>query len=180
MKISKTIRWVLTIGILGILLAVLGIMYAGKVAEQGELNASIARAQQDFDRYSTQKKELETRLNQAKSSIATLQSQFESPTASIEINNALFETADEVNVTITNLSSSLPQEAELSGTTCQVFTISLTAEGEVVDLLRFMQRLSNAFPSSDISSVGVKMLEETATEKPSITLSLKIYAYEGK
>jgi len=180
LKISKTIRWVLTIGILGILLAALGIMYAGKVAEQGELNASIARAQQDFDRYSTQKKELETRLNQAKSSIATLQSQFESPTASIEINKTLFEIAAEVNVTITNLDSSLPEEEELSGTTCQVFTISLKAEGEVVALLNFICKLSDKFPSSDISSVVIEMLEKTATENPSITLSLKIYAYEGK
>ena len=181
MKISKPTRWILTIGILAILLAGLGLNYGRQLAEQSQLNADIAQARQDFVKYIQQRKELETRLNQANSSIATLQSEFESPTRSIEISDISFDTADDANVTITELTSSLPEEEELNGITYRVFTLSVTAEGEVVALLNFVQKLSDKFPSGDINSVELQVPqeEEEEPEKPSITLAVKIYAYEA-
>ena len=180
MKISKATRWILTVGILAILLTSLGITYARQMAEQRELNANTAQARQDFIKYTTQRKELEkgleTRLKQAKSSIASLQDEFRQYTESIEINKALFETADDANVTITKLSSSPPAEEELNGITYQVFTLSLSAEGKVVDLLRFIQKLSDKFPSSDINSIGITVSDEEG----SLSLSLKIYTYAVK
>jgi len=176
----------LTIGVLAILLASLGIIYARQTTEQRELNASVAQAHQNFIKYTTQRKELEkgleTKLGQAKSSIASLQDEFRQYTESIEINKALFETADEANVTITELSSSLPEEEELNGITYQVFTLSLAAEGKWVALLNFVRKLSDKFPSIDIRSVGIEVLqeEETEEEKTTLTLGLKIYAYEVK
>ncbi len=178
MKISKTIRWILTIGILAILLTGLGVTYARQMAEQRELNANIAQAGQDFIKYTAQRKELETRLGEAKSSIATLQDKFESPTESIEISTILFETADDV--TITKLSSSLPKEEKLNGIAYQVFTLSVTAEGEVQALLNFVQKLSDKFPSSDITSVNIKVPQEEGGKEPAITLAVKIYAYKGE
>lgn len=180
LKISKTTRWILTIGILAILLASLGIIYARQAAELRELNTSVAQAHQDFIKYTTQRKELEegleAKLGQTKSSIASLQDEFGQYTESIEINKALFETADEANVTITKLSSSPPKEEKLNGITYQVFTLSLAAEGEVVALLNFIRKLSDKFPSSNINSIKV-----TASDKEgSLDLSMKIYTYEAK
>lgn len=170
----------MTIGILAILLASLGIIYARQTTEQRELNTSVAQAHQDFIKYTTQRKELEkgleTKLGQAKSSIASLQDEFCQYTESIEINKALFETADEANVTITKLSSSPPEEEELNGITYQVFTLRLAAEGEVVPLLNFIRKLSDKFPSSDINSIKVT----ASDEEGSLNLSMKIYTYEAK
>lgn len=183
LKLSKTTRWILTIGVLAILLASLGIIYARQTTEQRELNASVAQAHQNFIKYTTQKKEmekgLETKLGQAKSSIASLQDEFGQYTESIEINKALFETADEATVTITNLSSSPPAKEELNGITYQVFTLRLAAEGKGVALLnfiRFIRKLSDKFPSSDINSIKVTVSDE----KGSLNLSMKIYTYEAK
>jgi len=180
LKISKTTRWILTIGILAILLASLGIIYARQTTELRELNTSVAQAHQDFIKYTTQRKELEegleAKLRQTKSSIASLQDEFGQYTESIEINKALFETADEATVTITNLSSSSPAEEELNGITYQVFTLRLAAEGEVVALLNFIRKLSDKFPSSDINSIKVT----ASDEEGSLDLSMKIYAYEAK
>lgn len=176
----------MTIGVLAILLASLGIIYAQQTAEQRELSASVAQAHQNFIKYTTQKKELEkgleTKLGQAKSSIASLQDEFGQYTESIEINKALFETAYEANVTITELSSSLPKEEKLNGITYQVFTLRLTAEGKWVALLNFLHKLSDRFPSGDIRSVGIEVLQEKEAEeeKTTLTLGLKIYTYEAK
>ncbi len=183
LKLSKTTRWILTIGILAILLASLGIIYARQTTELRELNTSVAQAHQDFIKYTTQRKELEegleTKLGQTKSSIASLQDEFGQYTESIEINKALFETADEVNVTITELSSSPPKEEKLNGITYQVFTLRLAVEGKVVplpDFIRFIMKLSDKFPSSDINSVKVT----ASDEEGSLDLSMKIYTYEAK
>jgi len=176
LKISKTTRWILTVGILAILLTGLGITYARQMTEQRELTPNIAQAHQDFIKYTAQKKELETRLEQAKSSIATLQSEFETQAESIEINKALYQLAKDTNVTITRLSSSLPEEEKLNGITYQVFTLSLTAEGEVVALLNFLWKLSDRFSSSNINSIRVSISEG----KGSLSFSMKIYIYEAK
>lgn len=176
----------MTIGILAILLASLGIIYARQTTEIRELNTSVAQAHQDFIKYTTQRKELEegleAKLGQTKSSIASLQDEFGQYTESIEINKALFETADEVNVIITKLSSSPPKEEKLNGITYQVFTLRLAVvEGKVVgpplpDFIRFIMKLRDKFPSSDINSVKVT----ASDEEGSLDLSMKIYTYEAK
>jgi len=183
LKISKPARWILTIGILVILLGGLGLNYARQKTEQSELNANIAQAQQDFikytmehqaQQYTAQKEDLQTRLNQANSRIASAQSALRQYTESIEINDALFEAADEANVTITSLTSSSPKVEELNSIACQAFTLSITAKGEVVALLNFVDKVSQRFSTSDINSVEIDVLE-----KPTIVLGLKIYAYES-
>ena len=176
MKISKATRWILTVGILAILLTGLGITYARQMTEQRELTTNIAQAHQDFIKHTAQKKELETRLEQAKSSIASIQDEFRQYTESIEINKALFQLAKDTNVTIIKLSSSFPEEERLNGITYQVFTLSLTAEGEVVALLNFMWKLSDKFPSSNINSIRITI----SGERGSLSLSMKIYAYEAE
>ncbi len=72
--------------------------------------------------------------------------------------------------------------------TYETSLIQVTAKGEVVALLNFLDKLSTRFQSSYINHVGIKVPEsiyeeeeeETATteaEKASITIDLEIYAY---
>ena len=190
MKISKTTRWILTIGILAILLASLAVVYVRQTKELRDLNAGITQAQQNFDTYTAQQKDLEAKLNQVKSSVPALPGEFKSSLESIEISDALLEVADEAMVTITELSASLPDNEELNGITYQVVYIELTAEGKMVSTLNFVQKLGDRFPSSEIEQVEIKVTEggeeeeeeeageEAKEEKASISLSLKIYAYE--
>lgn len=191
MKISKATRWILAIGILAILLISLGVLYGRQKPEQSRLIPNIAEARQDFikytTQYATQRKELEVleaRLDEASSRITSVQRGFHQYTESIEINETLFEAADDANVTITELTSSLPEEEELNSITYQVFSIEVTAEGEVVALLNFSHKVSQRFSTSDIQSVEIEVPQEDEEgekkepEKPSITLSLKIYIYE--
>ena len=180
MKISKTSQWILTIGVLAILLISLGVMYSRQKVEQSRLSISIAEASQSLIKYTTeyeaQKKDVEKRLNEANSRIASVQNQFRQYTESIEINQAFFGAAEDANVTITRLSSSLPEKEELNSIAYQVFSLSITAEGEVVDLLRFIRKLSDRFPSSSTNSVGITVSEG----KSSLSLGIKIYVYESE
>jgi predicted RNase H-like nuclease (RuvC/YqgF family) len=190
MKISKTTRWILTIGILAILLGGLGVNYRRQIAEQSQLTTDIAQAQQDFRKYdkytaqyATEKEELETRLNQANSRLTSIQSRFSQYTKSIEINEVLFQAAEDANVTITKLTSSLPEEEKLNGISYRVFTLSITAKGEVVALLNFSNKISERFWTAAIESVKItvsEVEEGESEEKSTIDLRLKIYAYESE
>ena len=179
MKISRTTRWILTIGILAIFLASLAVVYLHQTTELRDLNTGIIQAQQDFTKYTAQQKELEAKLDQVESSIPALPGEFKSSLESIEISDALLEAAKEADVTITELSTSLPHNEEINGITYQVVYVELTAEGKMVSTLNFIQKLGDRFPGSEIEQVEIKVTEgeETAEEKASVSLSLKIYAY---
>ena len=183
MKISKTTRWILTIGIFAILLVGAGVVYGRQMAEQSQLSLEIAQAPRDFPEYAEQKKDLEARLSQANSRIASAQSEFCQCTESIEINEALFEAAHDANVTITKLSSSPPVDEELNGITYRVLLLNIVAEGEVLpELLRFSMKVSEKFSTATIESAKINVPpapeEGTSEEKPTIDLQVKIYAYE--
>lgn len=185
MKVSKATKWILLVGIFAILLITAAVAYGRQNEQQRALNANIAQAQQDFDKYTAKKKDLERRLNEADSRIGSVQDEFSEYTESIEINETLFEAADDAGVTITRLRSSTPADQKLSGITYRVFTLDITAEGEVLpELLNFSNKISGRFATATIESVKIdipKVEEEgEGEEKPTtITLRLKIYAYEG-
>ena len=178
MKLSKTTQWIITIGILAILLVGAGVVYGRQKLGQGQLMAMVAKAQQDFATYTEKKKEMEARLSQANYRIASVQSEFRQYTESIEINEALFEAADDAGVTITTLGSPMPENEELKGITYRAFSVSITAEGDVVPaLLNFSDKLSQTFSAANIESVGINVPKTEEESKATISLRLRIYAY---
>jgi hypothetical protein len=176
LKISKATQWILTIGIFAILLISASVAYGRQQAEQSELGSAIAQANQDLIKYSAQKKDLETKRREANSRIASAQTEFRQYTKSIEVNEALFEVAEDAGVTITRLVFSVPAEENLSGIAYRVFSPIVTAEGEVLpQLLLFSKKISESFSTVVIESVEIEGGD--GEKKPQIVLELKIYAY---
>jgi archaellum component FlaF (FlaF/FlaG flagellin family) len=185
----------------------LGIYYFRQQTEQSELLASLTQAQQNLIEYTSkyttqefeaQKKDLETRIDKASSRLAALQGEFESSLLeSIGISESLYATANQANVTITNLSSSLPEEYEIivprDGEStedteeepiiipCRIFALHVAAEGEVMALLNFLDKLNQLFPTGVIDSVTIDVREEATEDEAMATmhLELKIYIYEA-
>jgi len=172
MKLSKTAQWILAIGILAVLLVSAGVVYARQAVERSQLNSDVARANQDFVRYTAAKGDLQTRLSQAESQLSSLQSEFHESTQSIEIDEGLFETADDANVSLTDISCSVPSRQTVNGIACQVFSLSLTVEGDnMAQLLGFTTKLGDRFPDATIESPRISISEERST------LNLKLTVY---
>lgn len=179
-RISKTTRWVLTIGVLAILLGGAGVSYSRQKAEQSELSSSIAQTQQELIKYEmapvVQKEELEAKLAEANSIISSLQNEFRRYTESIEISEALFEAAENSSVTITRLVCSCPTYEEINGIPYCVFTLNITGEAEVPPaLINFSMKISEIFAAANMESVAMHVQED---EKATMDLGLKIYVYE--
>jgi type II secretory pathway pseudopilin PulG len=176
-KISKTTQWILLIGIFAILLISASVAYGRQQAEQSQLATSIAQANQDFTKYSAQKDDLEGKRREASTRISSAQSEFRQYTECIEIEEALFELAEDAGVTIIKLVFPVPGGEKLGGTTYRVFSPVVTAEGEVLpELLLFGKKISENFSTLAVESVKIEIGE--GQEESQIVLNLKIYSYE--
>jgi len=173
MKLSKTAQWILAIGILAVLLVGAGVMYGRQMTERSRLNSEIARANQDFIIYTAQRANLETRRSQAQSELSSLESEFHESTQSIEIDEALFDVADDANVSITSITCSMPGRKTVNGITFQVFSLSLAVEGDnMPELLNFTKKLGERFPDATMESPAISI----CTERSTLDLELKVYA----
>lgn len=180
MKLSKTAQWILSLGILVALLVGMVSVYGGQRAEQRDLQSELTQLNDDFVKYTTQKGELQGRLNKAQSDLSKLDEKFQLPTESVEITEAIFEAADDSNADIIKISSSLPKKGKATkeGTVAyDSFAITIEAEGTVVELLKLCEKLSEAFTNGVINNVVIDVGEEAGEAK--ITLSLTVYCYEG-
>jgi len=177
MKLSKTVQWILTLVILVALICGALVMFNKQRVIQGGLEAQLTQAQQEYAKYTAQRSDLEGRLNRAKADLSRLQEKFHLPTESVEITDAIFAAADDSNVYITKIFSSFPKEGKARGdevTTYDIFTLTITARGDVVtSLLKFSDALSATFPESTMSKVAVDL------DSGEITVDLVLYAYRS-
>lgn len=176
MKLGKTAQWILTLGILVALIVGVVTVYGKQRATQGDLNSELTQLNQDFVKYTAQKGELQGRLSKANSDLSKLKEKFQLPTESVEITGAIFEAADDSNVDIVKIGSSLPAKGGEAGV-YDVFSLSIGAKGGVVALLKFCGKLSETFPDSVIKTVTIDVPEEG--EEATISVALTVYCYEG-
>jgi len=153
LRLSRTTQWILTIAILVALLAGAGIVYARQQARHDELSEDLTKAEQDFERYSREKEDLEDRLSQAQAGLVLQREEFPLSGEALEIQQDLLAAADFGQVTIISLSFSGPTGAASGGQNYQVYSAGLTVSGEVETLFQFIQMLGYWFPSASMGSV---------------------------
>jgi len=222
-KIGKLTRWILTIGLVAVALIWLSGNGIRERQMQKELNNSVAISgeqlvfittehQQTIAEYTAQKNELEEILGEFIPSISGLIAKFESPGRSIEITEYLYEDAYQANVTILTIKTDLPREQvikkdagdgdKITLVVYETSSIQVTAKGEVVALLNFLDKLSARFQASYINQVTINIPEgiyeeeekekeeeeeeeekgitATEPEKAILKINLEIYAYEDE
>ncbi len=193
MKLSKTTRIFLAIGIFVILVASLSMAYSQQSQEQSRLNQELSLAQLRLDKYSpdklpSQQRELESQLAQAEAQLKNAKASLSQSIESIEVTNTLFAVAEACDVEIIEINSPGPTSKELEGVTCSVLSLTVKVEGDVPKLINFIHKLSWKFPTDVVESVEINVPEvteeegetgEEELEKPSANLKLCIHTYEG-
>jgi hypothetical protein len=202
-KLGRTARWILTIGIILIPIIVLGIIYTQHSGEESQLRADIDSAwtqrgylialwQQKITDANNEKAGLEADLSQANLQLQSdlqllanttqqldevAQENFpHNYTQSIEIGDKLFQAATDAGVTISSYTCSLPSERTLNGIKFQVFSIRLSVEGQVPNLLDFNIKVSQRFSDCDFKSVSTDMPAEEGGIA-SMSFNLDVYCY---
>ncbi len=204
MKISRTARLILGIGIFTIVVGILCWVCIQKWSEQGQLKNSIELAQATLPRLISERGDLESQLPQAESELAQAESllngikaRFPESVESIEYDEVLFEIADDCDLEILELTASEPDDEEIEGITYSVASFVVEVKGKyggyidktVGDILDFINTIATSeyspgetnFVNTIIKEVNMEVPEPGDTdEKPTATIKLDIYGYQGE
>jgi len=185
---SGTLRWLLTILVLGALIGVGLTRYNRLQAEQDLLLAAIAQSNKtvealratDLSDMEAEIGALDTRSASAAATEASLWRRFQVYTHSIEIQESLSRAATEAGVTITSLHCDGPTAQEDAGLNLESYTVRVSAESAVPpSLLNFLLKVSGHFESGSVSSVDMSLPpppEEGSapTAKSSLSFTLRV------
>jgi len=189
MRLSRTAWLILGIGILVIALGSLYTVYSRQVSEQQELAASLAAAQARLPQVISARQAAEAELTQwqdklaeATSLLAKSQAQFPESAESIEYDELLFDIADACNLEVMSLTASEPRDKKVEDVTYIVTSFDLEVKGEVAHILDFISELARSehFTSATVELVNIKVPEPAAKEKPTATIKLVAYSYQGE
>ena len=182
MKLSKKSWLTLSVVILIIAFASLGIARSQQVQEQKWLSEELSLVGLRlnglrFEQLSSRQKELEEQLSQAMPQLETDNETSPQPIRSIAINDSLLDIAKARGVEIIAISSSGPVSGNLEGVACRVLTLTTRVEGDTPNLIRFTTDLIDNLTNSVIKSVEINIPRDTSKAKSSANINLAIYYY---
>ena len=145
--------------------------------------------------------ELEKRLTETISRLASLKNDLSPLVQSIEVSDSLFDIAETCGVEVTSVRSSLPSNEKLNGARYSALSLTVTLEGDVPNMLRFVRDWTKEYHTGVVKSVNVKAtgisdemvgeaIEEeedsiedeipgAESEKPTADVQFIIYTYQG-
>jgi len=200
MKLSRTAWLILGIGVFAIAIGSLFWVYLEQRGEQQRLDDSLSVAQATLPTLVSERANLESQLSQSESELAQARSllyevkaSFPESVESIEYDEALFDIADDCNLKITNLTASEPSDEEVESitysdeevesVTYSVASFTVEVEGTVPHILDFINTITTDeyFINATIERVDMQVPEPgEGKEKPSATIDLIIYGYQGE
>jgi len=179
-KIDKKVLLIVGIAIFVIALVSLIRIYSQQVREQEQLSASLAAQQAFLRKLTTDKEDLENKLNAAESLLDTSKAKFPQALESIEYGEDFFKIAEDCKLELTELRPSQPTDKTAGTVTYSVSSFAVKVEGDVDDILDFIQaiRTGDGFKlpwSAEVKSVSMDISEEGVQA----TITLDIYGYKG-
>jgi hypothetical protein len=180
-KIDKKVWLIIGIAILVIALVSLVRIYTQQVKEQEELRTSLAAQQTLLRNLTTNKEDLENKLDAAESLLNTSRVKFPESVESIEYGEDLFKIAEDCNLELTQLSPSMPGTKTGGAVTYSVASFGVQVQGDMEDILDFIYaiRTGDGFKlpwSAEVKSVSI---DTGGAAGPGATITLDIYGYKG-
>lgn len=154
-SVSPVIRWVLTLLILGVGLVVVVVLYSQQESRNGDLEKQLSEAQTRLINNSQAKGQLESELARAEVDSVRAKLPFPASDQSMDVEEAVYDAADSVGVTVASMSYGTPASDTIGATPCKVFTVTLTVNGEEEDLIRFVGLLGDWLPTATVNTVTI-------------------------
>lgn len=185
---SAPVRWILTIGIVGVLLGVGYYHYDQLKDEQASLLDSISQSEHtiqtfrdlDLQELESQVAELERTADSARARASTLSSRFREYTHSIETGEAFYEAAEKTNVTITELICAGPKTEDIGGMVFGYYTFDIASESVVPhELLNFLLEVTSVYESASIEWLSMSLPapddQGMITDNSTLSMQLKLH-----
>ena len=185
---SPAVRWVLTIGVVAVLL-IGGFFYYSRLKdEQSSYLASIAQSNQtietfqavNLDELEAEIAQLQSKADNADLKYNALKAKYLNYVHSIEIEERMYEAAFEADATITQMTCDGPKNEEVGDLVLSNYVFNITAEAPVPpQLLNFIIKISNSYETGVIEWVDLSVPrppDEGVSDEPSIVdVQLRVY-----
>ncbi|MDD4858658.1 MAG: hypothetical protein PHR56_00405 [Dehalococcoidales bacterium] len=184
MKLGRT-SWALLIGgVLLIIFASLGFAGMRQMRQQEKLATELEVAEQrvaklQLEQMTTQQEELRAKLEKMNAELAAAQGKLHQANESIDVTDFIFDLAGSCSVTIEDLTSSGLRDEDLSKVKCSTQGLSLTATGDVTNLIKFIARLNTDFSTGLVESTDIVIPAESEEGVPAAHIALSVYNYQG-
>jgi hypothetical protein len=178
-KIDNRIWLIIGIAIFVAAAVILFRAYTQEVNEQAQLTTDLATQQGLLHMLTTEEDDQQNKLKQAESLFDASRAKFPESVESIEYGEDLFKIAGDCSVELTNLSPSPPGTTTQGAVTYSVSSFSIQVQGDVSDILSFINALrtgdSFRLPwSAEVNSVSIDFGDTEVA-----TISADIYGYKG-
>lgn len=183
MKLSKTSRLILGIGILAILFGGMEWTRWQQAKKVDELARQVPVAEArlakiDVNGLAAEKVILDERLKQIRTSADADKTRLSRQIDGIEASNMLFSAARGLNVQIVEINTSERQMGELAGVPVSLLPVTMRIEGDFPGVLAFIYGLSDGFPAGVVQAATVAM-SDNVSQASSASIQLRIYRYSG-
>lgn len=183
---TKKTRWLVVVAalVLAAVLAGQGVVQVRQAREKNELTEELRHAEQGLSRLEAEQSpfdrtEMNERLSDALAHFDTARIDLSQLTDSIIANKAFFDLAAESGVTLTEITASAESSAKLGEVTLAVLPFTIGAEGEVSQLLNFVEVLNTDLANGVVTAAKLTVPGTTGERLPSASIELAIYVYRG-
>ncbi len=187
MKLGKTSRLILAIGVFSILCISLGIVYSQQGQQQGQLSHELSLAEMLLTKYSSEdltsrQEELESQLALAESQLETVKTSLTASVESIEASNGLMDIAEVCGVEVSGISALGLVREEIGGITYSVLPITAQVKGDLSSLVKFIREWTEEYPTGVVRTLNI-IVPQTGgvSEGESVAdINTFIYTYPGE
>ncbi len=130
-----------------------------------------------------QQRDLETGMTRAKSDIEAAKSRLMISTDSIETTNLIVDLGNKTGVSKVSFESPGWSEEQLKGYPFSSLLLTVTAEGDIPNLVNFISAVTSQFPTGRVQSSQITVPKPNSRESvkpPRVIMVLSLYNYEGK
>ena len=165
MKVSKWTWLVLGIGIFAIGFGSLYTLHSRELTTQEAIGSNLAKAQAALPKLVSQREDLDKQLAEAETKLEAARASFPDSVESVDVDERLFELADDYDLEIISITSAAPKDEEVEDITYSVTRFKVSVEGKVVDILDYVDALTTGVDFTTANMEWVSMdIPEPLTE----------------
>lgn len=185
MKLGKTSLLALGIGIFVVLLASLGLAYTRQLSAQHELNqeldqAKLIYAKRSNDQLSNELEVWKERPAEIDAEVKDTKELLIESIDDVDVTSVLFNLAGINNVRVMSVHLAKPASKEVLDVSVLALPVSVEVEGDLSNIIGYVQGLTREFPTSLVESVVVDIPEageEEEAEVPTGRINMFIYTH---
>ncbi|MFC1847627.1 hypothetical protein ACFLW5_02305 [Chloroflexota bacterium] len=177
--------WLIVLtGVFVIALVGLGIVYYQQTSQREELEQNIALeqsnlAKMNLENLTATQAEQEAQLSQVTSQFQSVKAILSQSTTSAVATDSLFDNAEKHSLEIIGVVSSIPIIENFEGIDASKIALTLKIEGDIDDIVSFVNELNNNFITGFIESVAITIAEPSTGEEDFAEIQLVIYNFRG-